>query len=128
MRTSARDRRGCAKLRVLARHALENGGRLSGPAGEPQVVPEHDRIFRREQAVLFQPAQVRHRELVPSRGRERDRTGAPGHEQSRVFVQHGGELADGELRVGARRRHAAIERPQKMHAILGVAERPTTAW
>ena len=106
------------------RGVFEHHGGLSGLAGQTQVVPEHDRVFRRQLPVLFELPEVRDRELVPSGGGERHRARAPGHEEPRRFVQHRRQLTDGELRLDPRRGHAAIQRTQQMHAILRVRSAP----
>jgi len=109
--------------RVLALGALKDQGRFVQSACGPQVIAEYDRVFRRELAFFVEHAQVGNGELVASSGCVSDRPCAPGHEQTRIFLEYSGQLAYGQLGLRPRRGHAAIEPRQKTNTFFGIAER-----
>ena len=67
---------GLRKCRVLASGAFEDEDRFLQTAREPEVVAEHDRVFRRELSFLVEQAQVVDRELMPACGGIGDRASA----------------------------------------------------
>jgi hypothetical protein len=111
------------KRRVLASRAFQDQRRLLEPPCGAQIVPEHNGVLRCELSFLVEGAQVRDREVVASRGGVGDCPGAAGHEQTWIIGKYGGQLPNRKLRLGARRRHAAIEAWQHTDAVLWVALR-----
>ena len=87
--------------------------RFREPARGPQVVAEHDRVFRRELSFLVEHAQVGDGELVAAGGGVGDGARAPRHEQAGILREHARQLADGELGLRSRRGHPAIEPRQE---------------
>ena len=114
---------GLRKARVLALGALKDERRFFQPARGPQVVAEHDRVFGRELPFSVEHAQIRDGEVVSSGGGIGDGPCAPGHGQTRILLEHRGQLAYGKFGLRPRRGHAAIELRQKTNAVFGVAER-----
>ena len=116
---------GLRKRRVLASGAFEDEDRFLQTAREPEVVAEHDGVFRRELSFLVEQAQVVDRELMPACGGIGHRASASGHEQTRVFLEHRGQFSDGELGLRSRGGHAAIEPRQKTNTIFELGSRRT---
>ena len=79
-----RDQR-LSECRAVARGAFQHRGGVVEPPGESQVVAQHDRVFRRQLARLFQDAHVGDGEIVLAGRRVGDGAGASRHEEGRIL-------------------------------------------
>ncbi len=76
---------GCGNLGLSRARAFQHFGGVVELSGESQVVAEHDGVFRRQLARLFQGAHIGDGEIVPARGCVGHGARAPRHEETRIL-------------------------------------------